>query len=306
LQALRNGQLNDAECLLAKLREGEPFSVATRGFELELLIKTRKLGDALRLSEECQRLFPQSSRILLLCGQVYFYRKNYARAITCFRESFALSSKPVIQLWLGRAFLNSGRLAEAEPILNSMLERHPWVHRELAWLHEREKDYASAIRSYEEFLKHYPGDTKGKESLIRLKAMDLPPAHLLEEIELQLAMGTKPPVQLFPIYVERLLELGEGKKARAFLSQVELPASQVTGLAWACHRKQAHDLTFELFRKRLKTLDIKALRAMESAAEKCGRIPELIGDYEKLAPADKRFYGRIATLRELLERRNDA
>ncbi|MEN8129458.1 MAG: hypothetical protein ABFS45_04530 [Pseudomonadota bacterium] len=69
-------------------------------------------------------------------------------------------------------------------------------------------------------------------------------------------------------------------------------------MVWVCHRFQAYDLALHLFLIGLpdNSGNYKYLSALESAAQHCKRLDELIGNYEKLAPQDKRLYGRIKSL----------
>lgn len=48
--------------------------------------------------------------------------------------------------------------------------------------------------------------------------------------------------------------------------------------------------------------NFKFLAALETAASRCNRLPELIALYEKQAPEEKTLYGRIKTLRRRVER----
>jgi len=101
--------------------------------------------------------------------------------------------------------------------------------------------------------------------------------------------------------VERRLDRGEREKAKAFLSETEIPPRELTQIAWVCQKKGAYDLSFELFKKRIDCLDFKGLAAFEKAAQKCGRLEEVIQNYGLLAPQNKKFYGRIAKLTKRVE-----
>lgn len=264
----------------------------------------KELAQAEKLATQLVEHFPGSSRILWLSGQVHFHQKNYRVALPLFQESLRLSFRPIIQWWLGRTLLRLGNLAEARQELEQVKEKIPRALLDLAWLEEREGDLGKSIRYHEKFLLLFPENAHVKQAIIRLNAARLEPAKFLEEMESLKEWGETVPPHLWPVYLSRLLELGEGAKARKLVAQGGLPMNQAIQAAWICYKAQAYDLAFELFRPNLSEnlKQFKLLNAFEKAAEKCGRLREVIEDYEKLVCVHKTMYGRITNLKRKLEK----
>ncbi len=304
IHALAKGQLEDAEHLLRHLRTADPISKETRCLELEMLIKLKNLAQAERLAAQLVECFPGSSRICWLSGQVHFHQKNYRAALPLFEESLRLSFRPVIQWWLGRTLLRLGDLTGARHVLEQVKENIPRALLDLAWLEEREGDLGESLKYYEKFLRLFPEDGYAKQAIIRLNAARLEPDKLLQEMESLKQWGETVPAHLLPVYISRLLELGEGAKARNLVAQSNFPLNQAIQAAWICYKARAYDLAFELFRPSLaeNLKQFKFLNALENAAEKCGRLREVIEDYEKLVSVQSALYGRIAKLKRKLEK----
>ena len=75
-----------------------------------------------------------------------------------------------------------------------------------------------------------------------------------------------------------------------------------SGLAWLCYRAQAFDLACDLFLCFLEAnlANFKYLNTLEAAANKCGRLGELIESYEKFVSVAPKLHGRIRTLKKRL------
>lgn len=303
MHALREGQLEDAILLLNQLKSQDPISMETRCCELEYYLKSNKLKDAAQAATQLVVLFPDSSRILCLAGQVLYRQKHYSKARDYFRECFYSHPSPYVQRWLGRSLIQLGEFDEAKKHLDRVIEKYPRAHRDFAWLHERGGDLRSAIKSHEKFLEHFPTDSYAKKQIVRLKAEMLEPQALFKEVESLTELGEKIPPQLLPTYILRLLELGQGARARELIAEKNFPISEIRHTAWICYKAQAYDLAFDLFRSILPEHlgEFKLVNAFEAAAKKCQRLKEVIEDYEKWAPSYKPLYGKIRALKRMME-----
>jgi hypothetical protein len=75
-------------------------------------------------------------------------------------------------------------------------------------------------------------------------------------------------------------------------------------VAWICYRAKAYDLACTLFLTHLSAnlSYYKYLNALESAAEKCGRVSQVLDSYRSYAAEAPGLYGRSKSL----ERRSKA
>ena len=300
MRAFRRGELAEAESLLIRLKEVDPLSVATRGSELEWLVKMERYGEATTLAHQLLQQFPGSPRIQFLAGELAYRQKQYPQAEAFFRESHTMTPHWRSYFWLGRTLTQLGKFDEALPILESIEDRVPRAKRDLAWLFERKGDFDRAISYLQAVQEKNPQDTACKAQIARLKAKKLDPAQLVDEIQSLLDLGEPLPPHLLPDYVERLFQTGHGDTARTVIAEHEegLTPGKITSLAWICFRAQAYDCAFQLFTKSLGQ-NIKKhafLTSMEAAAKKCNQVDTLIDIYETHANQEKKLYGRIKSL----------
>jgi tetratricopeptide (TPR) repeat protein len=299
-RALAEGRLQDAEDILSRLKQEDPLSQETRGFELELCLNSNRLMEAGVLARQLCRLFPESARIVFLAGKVAYRLKDYKEAEVCFRESCRLFPSWRTQWWLGKTLTQSGIFEEAESLLLSVRERNDKVLLDLAWLYERRNDLPAALKSYEDFLAIHPGNSFATEQLTRVKANIVEPDSLIEELGTLSELGEAIPLTLFPAYIQRLFETGNTIEAREkVIAKVgEFDAKTGSQVAWVCYRAQAYDLACTLFLSHVRgnASYYKYLNALESAAAKCGRIPQVMDAYRSYAPEVPSLYGRLKSL----------
>lgn len=303
VHVLHLGQLEDAENLLHQLRTIDPISKETRCFELEILLKKRVLTQTVRLATALVEHFPDSSRVLWLAGQSHFHCKDYGAALPLFQESLRLNFRPITQWWLGRTLLRLGKLIDARTELENITEKIPRALLDIAWLEEREGNFRASFKTIEKYLQLHPEDAFAKKGLARVKAFLLDSGSLSDEIESLRQWGERPPDHLVPIYLTKLLEAGEGAKARQYVVDNRLNLGQSTEIAWIFYKAQAYDVAYDLFRQNLNDNLARTpfLSAFETAADKCARLNEVIEKYKELAPATKNLYGRIIRLRKKID-----
>jgi len=305
-RALKQGKLEDAQDILTRLKQEDPLSQETRGFELEFCLESNCLFEAKTLARQLCRLFPESGRIAFLAGKVAYRLKNYKEAESHFRESHRIYPHWRTQYWLGKTLTQSGRLEEAESLLMTAREQTANALLELAWLYERKKDYQAALKAYEEFLAVYPEHSFAIEQRVRIKGSMLDPESLIEELDTLTGLGEDIPAPLFPEYLQKLFETGQTLAARDQITAKlnALDARTVSRVAWVCYRAGAYDLACTLFLKNVPAnlSSYKYLNALESAAAKCSRVPQIIEAYSSYAAEIPSLHGRVRSLTRRLNR----
>jgi tetratricopeptide (TPR) repeat protein len=303
-RALSRGDLAEAGDILSRLQKEDPLSRETRGFELEYCLLSDRLDEAQRLSSQLCRMFPDSARIWLLAGKVAYRQKRYVDAETSFRESHRLYSSDQTELWLGKTLTQMGRLDEAESLLTSVRTRLDQAWLALGWLYERKADLDAALFAYESYARLHPDHSYAAEQIVRVKARALDPDSLIEEVERRADFGEEITGGLYSEYVEKLLETGQGQRAREEVRSGldRIDSKTAVRIAWSCYRRQIYDLATDLFLRSLEenTSNVKYLTALESAAAKCNRIAEVAEAYERLTASTPRLYGRLRTLKARL------
>jgi len=299
-RALSEGRLEDAEEILSRLKQEDPLSQETRGFELEFYLNSNRIAEANALARQLCRLFPQSGRIFFLAGKVAYRLRDYKEAESHFRESHRIYPNWRTQYWLGKTLTQSGRFGEAESLLLSVRERTTNAVLELGWLYERRNDLQAALKAYDEFLAVHPDHSFAIEQRLRIKARILEPESLIEEVGALAELGEDLPAAVFLEYVQKLFETGQTVEAREQITAKMggLDAKTGSQVAWICYRAKAYDLACTLFlaHVRANLSYFKYLNALESAAARCGRIPQVLEAYRSYSAEAPHLYGRSKSL----------
>jgi tetratricopeptide (TPR) repeat protein len=304
-EALAGGRLDEAEAILARLKKEDPLSAATRGFELEFYLESGRLAEADALAAQLMQLFPDSARILFLAGRLAYRRKRYEEAEPRFRESQRLYPHWKTQQWLGKTLTQSGKFEESESLLLLTLERNRYALLDLAWLYERRNDLQAALKAYDDFLAENPDNGYASEQRTRLRAKIMEPEDLINEMSVLEDLGEEIPAALFPEFIQKSFETGQTPRAREAVAARMRAMDARTGVrvAWICYQAKAFDLACTLFLAHLgaNKTNYKYLRALESAADKCNRLQDVVAAYETYLPETTSFYGRWQSLSRRLK-----
>jgi tetratricopeptide (TPR) repeat protein len=299
-EALKGNHLGDAEDILARLKKEDPLSQATRGLELEFYLNSNRFTEAAALSAQLCRLFPESARIIFLAGKLAYRQKHYEQAEAHFRESLRLFPHWLSRHWLGKTLTQAGKFKEAESLLLSIVENNRHALLDLAWLHERRNDLDAALKAYDDFLAAYPVNRYASEQQVRIRAKMLGPEEFISEVSALTEMDEAVPAAIVPEFVQKLFDTGQSLRAREEVAERMKSLDARTGVqvAWVCYRARAYDLACTIFLKflSLNKSNFKYLNALESAADKCNRLAELMAAYEAFLPEARHFYGRWKSL----------
>ncbi len=302
--ALRHGRWDEAETILARLDQDDPLAVETRGGHLELLLKTRRLEEAEALAERLIAEHPRSPRILYLAGRVAYAQRAYELAAERLRESLRAGDHWSVRRWLGKTLTQLGELDEAETYLAPLVDEHPAVGRDLAWLCERRGDLERALVALDQLLRRLPDDELAAVQRERLIARQLPAEKLANEVETLAELGEEVSGQLLAEHLERLAGQGQLRRLREQLRQhlASMSDIDVRRVAWACHHAKIPDLAFDLFVRVFERnmRSWKFLTALETDARRAGKVAELISLYREHAPLHRPLYGRIIRLERSL------
>ena len=299
-EALKRGRLDEATILLNNIKDAEPLAIATRGFELEFLIKSGRRQEAVILGDQLLAQFPESSRIQFLVGDLAYQNRNYDKAEACFRESGRLFPHWRSRWRLGQTLTQLNRLDEARPLLEELVTQFYFINRDLAWCYERSGAIDQAIACHQKLLAAEPSSQASKANLERLKALQLEPEELVEELDNLTELGEEVPDHLLPDYVARLFSTGQAIRVRNMIAEKAGSFSPALALkvGWNCFHAKAYDLAFDLLLKDFagRKTGVKYLGALESAALKSGRTHDLVKVYEEYASSAPNLYGRAKRL----------
>jgi len=286
--------------VLTRLKDEDPLSVETRGFELEFHLESGRLEDAARLADQLCRSFPSSSRLQFLAGKTAYRRRKYAAALPHFQESHRMVAHWRSLQWTGKTLTQLGRFEKALDCLERARTKNPFIDGDLAWLHERMGNLEKAIKALQRLLELVPNDQNVSERLIKLKGKMLEPKALIEEIQELEKLGEMIPNHLFSLYIENLIRCGEIEHARTAVDSCRehVDGRTALDLAWVCYRMQQFDLAFDLFLSQLETntTNFKMLNSLENAARKTDRLEKLEMAYTDMGRDYKNLLGRAKKL----------
>lgn len=298
---LRGGDIRNAAEVLERLQDEAPLELETRALHLEFLLKSRRLEEAESLALQLLELYPTYARLQYLAGLAAYRRKDYVHAVRRWEESRRIRPDWRTERWLSKALSQTKALDDAEALLLPLCDQHPICLPDLAWVYERRGDTSRALETLESALKHTPDSKFVLERMRRLRAKDLSPNEIQEEMALMEELGETPDPEMIPAYVDSLLATGQGARARDYVQaqQAAWTLEEKRQSAWNCHHRQAYDLAFPLFLELFQHErgNYKYLGALEKAARLGGRLDQLIKLYEAQAPDDARLYGRLKKLR---------
>ncbi len=299
IRALARGDLAEAALLLQRLESLAPLAVPTRVLRLEYLVRTRS-ADAAPLAAQLVRDHPTSARAFFWAGRAAYDRRDHAEAARLFAECRRHARRWLFDRWLGKALTQRGELEAAEALLAPLVERHPVVEQDLAWLYERMGEPERALILVERVLARDPGAPLAGAQRLRLRAEALEPAELVVELEELAALGEPIELEMLPTYLRGLLLLGRGGAARALVADrlATLTPKVAAQMGWQAHRLGAFDLSYDLLAAGLPAnLDYgKHLSALERAAKMAGRVDDLRRLYAAHAPRAPKLRGRAQKL----------
>jgi len=296
--AIAERDADAVQALLDQLAAEDPNSVYTRCLELEWLVVSSRLDEAVRAAEVARQRFPTSARAHWLAGWAAYRSRRWRDALEAFEESERLHPSPKLRRWIGRTLSQLGDFDRAEPILRA-LGQPAWL--DLSWLCERRGDHAEALALVERHLEHTPDDEWAKTRRERLVARTMEDHEVLEEMEELQELGESVPPALAEQAFRQLLETGRGEEARALVDRQLGGASEseITSWAWIAYRAEELDLACRLFERTFgrNGENPKFLSAYERAAKAAGRVAELLELYGAHAPRNRRLYGRAKRIR---------
>jgi tetratricopeptide (TPR) repeat protein len=298
--ALKRGQKRDAAELLGRLRQLDPLSAATRGLELQYLVRHGSPTEAALLGDHLAGQFPGSAGILHWTGRAAYRTRNYELAERTLRESNRLSQSWMTSWWLAKTLTALGHLIEAEALLVSLVPDHPFCEKDLAWMFERKGEMDRAMQHISAYLERWPDDEYAQAQKLRLGSRTLSEPDLRSEVEGLIELGEEIPPELFARYVEVLVGGGDAALAKTLVLErlPRLPGSVTTSMAWSAYRSKAWLLAVDLFLAVLmeRVHDEKSLYALDRAAHHAHVASRVIEAYRALLPVAPHLADRIRTL----------
>ncbi|NOY72842.1 MAG: hypothetical protein GXP14_10775 [Gammaproteobacteria bacterium] len=298
--SIKQKHWQEVQQLLEQMHLEAPLSIETLGLEFEYFIRSEQYETAKLKEKQLISLFPTSSKLFFLRGLLSYKLKDYTSAIVHFQESHYIHPHWSSARWLGKAFTQSSQFNEAQSVLLPLCQSHPVCHLDLAWLHERQNQQQDAQKHLQTYLTINPKDNYANSTLNRLRARQLAPGEMLEQVKVLEELGEKIPEKLQALHLENLLKTAQLTAARKL---VETQKKQMSDkikveLAWVAYQYKSYDLAFTLFFETLEhhANNYKLLRALENAAVQVAQLDKLQEKYLELAPTIKTFYGRIKKL----------
>lgn len=158
--------------LLAASNEKELIVVAQRAFEDGFY------DVSLRYVAQILQEFPKTDKyvdVRLLEGQCYFFKKQYLKAFTVFKELSGQDSyKDASLFWLGESYLKSEDYEKAREQYQKVIDLFPGslytpqAYYSMAWTYFEKGDYLLAKKSFQTLVEKFPSNSLAEDSAFKL------------------------------------------------------------------------------------------------------------------------------------------
>ena len=160
----------------AESNEKELFVVAQRAFEDGFY------DVSLRYVNQLFTEFPATPKFVdakLLEGQCYFFKKEYVKAFSVFKDLAGRNEyKDVSLFWLGETYLKSGDFVKAQDQYRQIIEGFPTslyapqAYYSLAWSFFQKGDYDLAKKAFQELIEKYPSNNLSEDAAFKIGECD--------------------------------------------------------------------------------------------------------------------------------------
>jgi putative PEP-CTERM system TPR-repeat lipoprotein len=120
-----------------------------------------RVADALSAAKDAQRQRPKEAAGFILEGDIYATRQEWSKSVAAYRQAVAVQPATEAAARLHAALVNAGQAADADKAASTWLRDHPKddAYRfAVAEQATRRKDYATALRYYQQALESEPAN----------------------------------------------------------------------------------------------------------------------------------------------------
>ena len=209
---LRTGQLDEAvragQNALSRFPQNEEILMILG----DILASQGKKEEAIKHYDRTLQVNPDSARALLLKGALLEGMEKFDQALEEYKKGALVESKnPLVQFYLGRAYLRDNQLKEAEQSLEIAVSLKPnllQARHHLAWVLERQGRTMEALKEYGLLLKLTPDNEYIKNRVSQLHSsgsLNQNPPQGFETIPSGLAKQPNIHMRIATIYFEQTL-----------------------------------------------------------------------------------------------------
>lgn len=209
---LRTGQYDEAVQAGHKALSRFPENEEVLMILGDILAAQGKKEEAINHYDRILRVNPESARALLLKGYLLEGLEKFDQALEEYKKGALVESKnPLVQFYLGRAYLRANQLKEAEQSLEMAVSLKPnllQARHHLAWVLERQGRTMEALKEYGLLLKLTPDNEYIKKRVSQLHSsgsLNQNPPQGFEPIPSGLAKQPNIHMRIATIYFEQTL-----------------------------------------------------------------------------------------------------
>ena len=302
---LRTGQFDEAvragQNALSRFPENEEIKMILG----DIFASRGQAEEAIKHYDQIIRISPENARALLLKGALLEGMEKYDQALEEYKKGALVESKnPLIQFYLGRAYLRANKLKEAEESLDIAVSLKPnllQARHHLAWVLERQGRTVEALKEYGLLLKLTPDNEYVKNRVSKLHSsgtLDQNPSESFEAIPSALEKQPNIHMRIATIYFEQTLYLRALDEFQLVLAKRDYKDPHVL-MARIYETHGRLDKAVEEFEK-LRTLEPKSLDILLYTARLYSlmKIPEksidLLNEAVKLEPENDQLLHSLA------------
>ena len=302
---LRTGQLDEAvragQNALSRFPENEEILMILG----DILAGQGKTEQAIMHYDRIIQSAPDNARALLLKGALLEGLEKFDQALEEYKKGALVESKnPLVQFYLGRAYLRADQLKDAERSLAIAVSLKPnllQARQHLAWVLERQGRAVEALKEYGLLLKLTPDNEYIKNRVTQLHssgALDQNPPQGFQTIPSGLAKQPNIHMRIATIYFEQTLYMRALDEFQLVLAELDYKDPHVL-MARIYETHGRLDKAVEEFEK-LRKLEPKSLEILLYAARlyslmrKTQNAVDLLNEAVKMEPENDQLQHSLA------------
>jgi len=284
----------------------------------DTMTRIGKMEEALRLADEVLNQKPGDSRALIVKGNVYFYKREYEKALDFFEQAELNNNSDYLTSRIIRTKIKLKEYEDALNLCQKELDEDPdntSFQKLMGSIYEKMGENEKAAQYYDKYLDKKPEDEFAYKEKLKLKMKNKDPKKAVKELKAMLKVGDKNDnVFLHHLFAEKLEKIDKYEEAfKEYKKSLEIEPGNdfaIKQAGFSLYKmgeyERALDYLKEAFRNDPSDYYIKA--TLLSIFKKSGLIEEGIVFFKEIINHNQgynKLWGTVKKLSKELGDKND-